>query len=217
MNHYHYAWYLVLFGRVEEALAEHRRAQELDPLTPLHTTWLPAVYWGSGDYERALPLARENVERYDPGIIAHYVLGETLARMGRYDEAVEVHEKLATIFPGWSSALALTYARAGRTEDARRILAQIEAEPPSSFNANALARVHAALGNRDEALHWLEYEPAHGWVAWTVSGSLFDTFRGDPRFEAVMRRMNLQMAPGDRVPTPLPVVAPPLAGTEATQ
>ncbi|MBE0594084.1 MAG: protein kinase, partial [Gemmatimonadales bacterium] len=213
MNHYHYAWYLVLFGRVEEALTEHRRAQELDPLTPLHTTWLPAVYFGSGDYERALPLARENVERYDPGIVAHYVLGETLARMGRYDEAIEVHEKLATIFPGWSSALALTYARAGRTEDARRILEQIEAQPPSSFNANGLARLHAVLGDRDEALHWLEYEPPHAWVAWTVAGDEFNTFRGEPRFEAVMRRMNLQMAPGDRVPTPLPVVAPPLAGT----
>jgi tetratricopeptide (TPR) repeat protein len=213
MNHYHYAWYLVLFGRAEEALAEHRRAQALDPLTPLHTTWLPAVYWVSGDHEQALSLARENVERYDPGIVAHYVLGKTLARMGRYDEAIEVHEKLAAIFPPWSSALAETYAHAGRTEDARRILEQIEAEPPSSFNANGLARVHAVLGDRDEALHWLEYEPPHAWVAWTVAGDEFNTFRGEPRFEAVMRRMNLQMAPGDRVPTPLPVVAPPLAGT----
>ncbi len=217
MNHYHYAWYLVLFGRVKEALVEHRRAQELDPLTPLHTTWLPAVYWGSGDYERALPEARENVERYDPGLVAHYVLGETLARMGRYDEAIATHEKLATIFPLWSSALALTYARAGRTEDARRILRHIEAQPPSSFGAAGLARIHAVLGNRDEALHWLEYEPAHAWVAWAVAGDGFDAFRGDPRFEAVMRRMNLRRGPGDQHPVALPVVAPPLAGERTVE
>jgi serine/threonine-protein kinase len=219
MNHYHYAWYLCLFRRAEEALVEHRRAQELDPLTPLHTTWLPAVYWCSEDpeFEKALPLARENVERYVPGVIAHYVLGETLANMGRYEEAIEVHEKLATIFPGWSSALGSTYARAGRIEDARRILEELEAQPPSSFNANGLASLHAILGNRDEALRWLEYEPAHGWMAWTVTSKEFDPFRGDPRFEAVMRRMNLRMAPGDRVPTPLPVVARPLAGTETIQ
>ena len=214
MNHYHYAWYLVLFGRVDEALAEHRRAQELDPLTPLHTTWLPAVYWFSEDYERALPLARENVERYDPGIIAHYVLGETLARMGRYEEAIPVHEKLASIFPSWSYPLALTYARAGRTEDARQILEQYEAQPPSSWVANGLALMHAALGNRHEALHWLEYEPAHGWVAWTVAwGPAFAPYRDDPRFQAIARKMNLQLVPGQRAPVALPVTAPPLSGT----
>ncbi len=213
MNHYHYAWYLALFGRVEEALAEHRRAQELDPLTPLHTTWLPAVYWFSEDYERALPLARENLERYDTGIIAHFVLGETLARMGRYEEAIATHEKLATIFPRWSYALALTYARAGRTEDARRILEQFEAQPPSSWVAMGLARMHAALGNRDEALHWLEYEPAHGWVAWGVAWDpVFKPFRNDPRFQAMARRMNLQLVPGNRAPVALPVAAPPLSG-----
>jgi len=218
MNHYHYAWYLCLFRRAEEALVEHRRAHELDPLTPLHTTWLPAVYWFSEhpDYEEALSLARENVERYIPGVTAHYVLGETLAMMGQYEEAIAVHEELARIFPAWSAPLGETYARAGRIEDARRVLEDLEARPPSSFNANGLASLHAVLGNRDEALYWLEYEPAHAWVAWGVASESFDAFRGDPRFEAVMRRMNLQMVPGDRVPTPLPVIAPPLAGTEDT-
>ncbi|NNG16683.1 MAG: hypothetical protein HKM89_09395, partial [Gemmatimonadales bacterium] len=49
------------------------------------------------------------------------------------------------------------------------ILEQFEAQPPSSWVANGLARMYAVLGNRDEALHWLEYEPAHGWVAWAVA------------------------------------------------
>jgi hypothetical protein len=156
------------------------------------------------------------VERYVPGVIAHYVLGETLARMGRYEEAIEEHEELERIVPEWSGPLGETYARAGRIEDARRVLEELEARPPTSFNAQQLANLHAVLGNRDEALRWLEYEPAHAWAAWTVTWDGWDAFRGDPRFEAVMRRMNLHMEPGDRVPTPLPVVAPPLAGTEET-
>jgi serine/threonine-protein kinase len=219
MNHYHYAWYLALFGRVEEALAEHRRAQELDPLTPLHTTWLPAVYWFSEDYERALPLARENMERYDPGVIPHFVLGETLARMGLFDEAIATHEQLAAVFPPWSSAVGQTYARVGRIDDAQRILQEIEALPPSGWNAFGLALINAQLGNRDEALRWLEYEPAHAWLAWITTSQypdLWEPHKDDPRYQALMRRMNLRFGPGDRVPTPLPVVAPPLAGTEAT-
>ena len=213
MNHYHYAWYLGMFGRVEEAVAEHRRAQELDPLTPFHTTWLPALYLFSEDYERALPLARENVKRYDPGIIAHYVLGETLARMGRYEEAIAVHEKLAATAPVWSHALGLTYARAGRTEDARRILRQLEAQPPGSWVAYGLAGMHAALGNRGEALHWLEYEPAHAWLAAAAAWwPEFEPYRDDPRFQAILRRMNLQLVPGAPAPVALPMVAPPLSG-----
>ena len=78
----------------------------------------------------------------------------------------------------------------------------------------AIQKPNAVLGNRDEALHWLEYEPAHGWAAWTVAGDAFDAFRGDPQFEAVMRRMNLRRGPGDQHPVALPVVAPPLAGED---
>jgi tetratricopeptide (TPR) repeat protein len=212
MNHYHYAWYLVLFGRIEEALVEHRRAQELDPLTPLHTTWLASIYNTAGDYETALQMGRENVAKYDPGVVAHYVLGNTLAKLGRYDEAIEIHQKVATIVPQWSSPLALTYVRAGMLDDARRIAETMEAEPPSGFRANGLARVYAALEEWDKALDMLEYEPAHAWMAWTVTRDWFDPIRGTPRFEAVMRRVNLYMEPGQQVPTALPVVAAPLAG-----
>jgi serine/threonine-protein kinase len=216
MNHYHYAWYLVVFGRIEEALAEHRRAQELDPLTPLHTTWLPAVHFGSGQYERALPLARENVERYSPGVIAHYVLGETLSHLGQHEEAIEVHQKLADVFPRWSSALAITYVRAGRSDEARPILAQFEAQPPSAWNAHALARIHTALGNREQALRWMDYEPAHAWMAWVVAREGYDAFHGDPEFEAVMRKMNLRRELGDQFPTALPMTTAPLAGDVKT-
>ncbi len=215
MNHYHYAWYLVLFGRVDEAVVEHERARELDPLTPLHTTWLPALHWFSGDYERALPQARENVTRYDPGVTAHFVLGETAARLGLYEEAIAAHEQLATVRPTWSEPLGRTYARAGRTEDARRILRQIEAQPPSSWNAYSLALLNAELGNLDEAFRWLEYDPPHAWLAWVVSSQntyLWKPYQEDPRYQALLRRMNLRYEPGNEHPVPLPVVPPPLSG-----
>jgi tetratricopeptide (TPR) repeat protein len=219
MNHYHYAWYLALFGRVDEAVAEHERARELDPLTPLHTTWLPALHWFSGDYERALPEARENVKRYVSGHVAHFVLGETAARLKLYDEAIAAHEQLARVRPSWSSALGQTYARAGRTEDALRILRQMEAQPPSSWNAYGLALVNAEFGNWDETFRWLEYEPSHAWLAWVAASQyadLWEPYRDDPRYQALMRRMNLRYGPDDGHPVPLPVVAPPLQGTVGT-
>ncbi|HEX6999299.1 MAG TPA: tetratricopeptide repeat protein [Gammaproteobacteria bacterium] len=57
MSHYHYAWYLALIGRLDEAIAEHTRARDLDPLTPLHSAWLGSLYLYRGDYDLALEAA----------------------------------------------------------------------------------------------------------------------------------------------------------------
>jgi len=206
MNHYHYAWFLVLFGRVDEALAEHRRGQELDPLSPYHTVWIPSLYWYRGDDERALREARIAAERYPQDLAAQYVLGESAARLGLYEEAIAAHEEMAALYRGLIPILGHTYARAGRTDDALRILRELEAQPPTPWNARGLACIHAALGNRDEALRWLEFEPAHHWVAWDASQGLWEAHRDEPRFQAVLRRMNLRFEPGDRYPVPLPAV-----------
>jgi len=62
MTHYHYAWYLALFGRMDEAMVEHKRAKELDPLNPLHTAWLGELYRWEGRYEEALEEVRKSLE-----------------------------------------------------------------------------------------------------------------------------------------------------------
>jgi serine/threonine-protein kinase len=196
INHYHYAWFLMTMGRGKEALAEHHRARELDPLTPLHTVWISGLYQAMGDHERAIVEARKAAEQYPSSPIPLYVLGESSALLGRHDEAVAAHERLVSMDPRWRHGLGVTYARAGRTADARRILAELEAEPPSSWLALGLAELHAALGDREEALRWLQYEPRHAW--WMVIGRMpvFDPLRNDPRFEALVRQLNLPRRTG---------------------
>ena len=54
LNHFHRSWYLALFGRINEAIEEHKRAQELDPFTPMHTAWLAELYRWVGEYDLAL-------------------------------------------------------------------------------------------------------------------------------------------------------------------
>ena len=189
MNHYHYAWYLILMGRIEEAVVEHRRAQELDPLTPLHSVWIPGIYLWSGRYEEALDVARRTVEEYPENATALFVLGNSAAEMGLFDEAIAAHEKAAAINPRWKFALGRSYALAGRTGDARRILAEVEALPPNPWNAYGLTCLHAALGNEDEAFRWLMYEPPHGWVAWSVRDPMMAPLWDDPRFDVLRRRL----------------------------
>lgn len=213
MTHFHYSWYLALFGRVEEALAEHRRAQELDPLTPLHTVWIPALYWYADDDDRALREARALLEQYPRNSTLRYVWAESAARVGLHDEAIAAIQEAMAINPSWSPYLALYYAWAGRREEAERLVAELEAEPASTWTAQVLAQAHAALGNLDQALGWMEYDPPHAWVAWIAAHHPpLDPHRQDPRLQALLRQVNLEVGPGDRAPRALPPLPPALAG-----
>jgi tetratricopeptide (TPR) repeat protein len=211
-NHYHYAWYLALFGRVDEALVAHRRSAELDPLNPRNTVWIPALYWWSRDYERAYAEAKEMLEDYPDNLTANGVFGGSALRLGLYDEAIAHYEKVRARFPSVPrSILAEIYAQAGRREEALRIVREMEAE--SSPDAGVLFGIYADLGDREEALRWLEYA-ASGWAfPWVWANPSVDALRSDPRFPAAFRRMNLRFEPGRLAPVAIPVVDPSAAET----
>lgn len=189
INHYHHAWYLALFGRAAEAIAAHERARDLDPLTPLHTVWLPGLHHFLGRPERALAEARSLAERYPGNATLLYVRGISAVELGEYDEAIAALEEAVAINPRWEGALGRAYAMAGRTEEARAIAADLEAHP-TSWNAFALAELHTALGDFDAAFRWLAYEPAHGWLPWSRIVPSLAPLRTDPRFGDLMRRLN---------------------------
>ena len=191
MTHYHYAWYLALFGRLDEAIVEHKRARELDPLNPLHTAHLGTLYWMGERYEEAIDEARKSLELNPDFPVGWKVLGYAYAKKGMYEEAIAAHQKLAEIAPRQKYALGCTYALAGRRDEALKILAELEEEEATPFGAWGLASLYTALGKHDEAFRWLAYEHpsfAHPWVR-VVPWS--EPLRDDPRFKDLMQRMNL--------------------------
>ncbi len=186
MNHFHYAWYLAETGRMEEAIVEHKRAQELDPLTPLHTAWLGGLYWIEGNYDKAIEEIQKVFEFNPDNRTATWLLALTYADAGRYDEAVAMHEKIIGLW--WS--LARLYAVVGREDEARRIAAKLE-EKPDPLRAFGLAAIYTALGEEDKAFQWLQYEPHHAWMPAFRIFSWFIPLRDDPRFHELLRKMNL--------------------------
>jgi TolB-like protein/Tfp pilus assembly protein PilF len=195
MNHYHYAWYLALFGRLDEAIEQHTLARELDPFRPLHSVWLGHLYNFIGQYDEAASEALAALEHFPDHAVGLLVLGIAYANKGMYEDAIALHEKVVTINPAWKWALGRTYADAGREEDAQRILAELEEEEVTPWNALGLAIVNSALGEYDEAYRWLAYEPPHAWLPWTTIDPLLTVPRDDPRFSDLLRRLNL---PGGR-------------------
>ncbi len=191
MAHYWYSWQLILFDRMEEALVAHKRAQELDPLTPLHTAWLGGLYWYWGRYEEALEEVNKALELSPYAWHGLFVLGHIYADMGRYEEAIAVSQKAAARYPNLKYFLGCAYAVAGRKEEALQILAELEKEKPSPFGAYGLAELYTCLGNKDEAFRWLNYEHAHCWISWFRVHPTFKSLHGDPRFDELLRKMNL--------------------------
>ncbi len=191
MAHYHYAWYLALFGRVDEAIVEHKRAKELDPLNPLHTAWLGWLYLWKGQEEEALEEARKSLELNPDFDIGFYMLGLVYAEKGVYEEAIAAHQELTKIAPLWRFALGCTYAQAGRRDEARKILTELEKEETTPFGAWGLAYLYTALGEKDDAFRWLAYEKPHAFFPWLRVSPHFEPLRSDPRFKDLLRRLNL--------------------------
>ncbi len=191
MAHYWYSWQLILFDRMDEALAEHKRAQELDPLTPLHTAWLGGLYWIWERYDEALEEVHKALELSPKSWTVLYVLGHIYVDMGMIEEAIAVSQKAAARYPNLRYLLGCAYAMAGRRDEALKILAELEKEEPTPFGALSLVELYTALGNKNEAFRWLNYENPHCWVPWVRVLPPFKPLRDDPRFKGLLQRMNL--------------------------
>ncbi len=195
MNHYHYAWYLLLMNRYEEAKVEHELAHELDPLTPFQSATLGWLYAYNGETGKAIELAEQTLELNPDGSFGLLVLGWSLAMEGRFEEAIATHERLAEMYPVWRSRLGVTYALAGRTEDARRIAAELEAQEQDPFGALGMAELYAALEENDDAFRWLANEPPHAWLPWAAVDPMRLMPRDDPRFQEFLDRLKLPWQP----------------------
>jgi tetratricopeptide (TPR) repeat protein len=186
-----YAWYLNLVERRNDALDELKRAQEIDPRSANISGDLGYQYWMAGQYDAAMREGLRTIELRPSTGYAYgfWVLGLAHAAKGSYDEAIAAHQQYSD-----RALLARTYALAGRTADARKLVAQLQQERPvSARRANGLAAVYAALGDKDAAFRWLEsaYQLREPTMPWLRLLPEWIPLRGDPRFEDLARRIGV--------------------------
>jgi TolB-like protein/DNA-binding winged helix-turn-helix (wHTH) protein/Tfp pilus assembly protein PilF len=198
LAHVWYAWYLFALARFDEAIAEARRAQELDPLSLLANWNVAQTLYFAQQYDRALEQCRRVLEldsNYDQ---AHATMARIYRYTGRYQEARAEFQKRAEIDPrslSDLSNLASNYAASGDKAKARKLLAQAlqQDQREGDFPAFTFASVNVALGNKDEALHWLEksYENRDWPLVQLKVEPQWDPLRSDPRFQNLVRRVGL--------------------------
>ncbi len=192
LNHYHYAWYLVLFDRMDEAIAEHKIAEALDPLDPKMNAWMADMYRMAELYDEAEAQTQKAMSLGDRTGISQLVLGMTYVKQGRFEEALTVHEEMVAMNPIWRGMQGTTYAQVGREEDARSVALEIESANPNSFDALQLTFLYASLGDADNAFKWANHEPPHAFMPWFASRwSPLHLLKDDPRYGQLLERLDL--------------------------
>ena len=193
MTRAQYAFYLLLYDRIEDALAEMRKVQEIDPLTPLWPAYQGWIYLYADKYDEAIKETHKSLELYSDFPVALYIQGCAYAGKGMYEQAIELHQKAGKLSREWKCGLAHTYAMAGRLHEARQALTELEADH-TPWDTWFIALIYVALGEKDQAFRWLEVAygpPNHPYLPWIRCYPEFKSLRDDPRFSDLMRRMNL--------------------------
>jgi serine/threonine protein kinase/lipoprotein NlpI len=192
-------WFLYPLGRVEQALAEIRRALELDPLDPFYNSLLGHLLHSLRQFEPAVAQLRHAVDLEPTFSFSYWLLSVTYRQIGRLEEAIAAAEK-ANQFSG-GNALTLgtlggLYGQAGRTAEARQLLKELTARRRSTYvPASALASVLSGLGERHESLEWTSrgIEERDPIVVTALKPSpTYDALRSHPAFPALLRKMNLE-------------------------
>ncbi len=192
--HQWYSEYLRAAGRVEESLAEARRAYRLDPLEPVISTSLASGLWVAGRYDEAIAEARRTLDELDPSYAdAYNVLALCYLALSRFDE-------LATtaLQAGYPSSLVTPVTQAltgaGSREGAVRAITMHE----SLLDPFQAAVLYSAVGEKDLALESLERAEQEGNVNLLIylkSAPAFEELRGEARYHALLQKLGVPDAP----------------------
>jgi adenylate cyclase len=198
--HYRYALLLNNLLRNAEALAQIKTAEELDPLSVAVSQVAGSILFSAGKNDEAMGRLRRAIEIDPYAAFAHDNLGLVLCQEGRADEGVDEIKKAMELDPNnvmFMTDLCHVYAVAGRSGDARDVLARVEADQRSSDVVRvppvALAGMYASLGETDPAIEWLQkaFAEHSPYLCALKVERWFDGIRTDPRFAAMLDRVGL--------------------------
>jgi TolB-like protein/DNA-binding winged helix-turn-helix (wHTH) protein/Flp pilus assembly protein TadD len=192
--HHWYSEYLSAMGRHEQAIAEARRAQEIDPVSPLMVAIECEADFNARRDDEAIKQCRKALD-LDPNLgLAHNILGWAYLRKGMYEEAMAQFEE-GNRLVGGDPVLgrARVYAAVGRRGEAVKMLDRFSEQcKRGEVSPMYLAFLYVALGKKQKALDWLEkaYKGRDPYILRIRVWSALDPIRSDPRFQDLMRRMN---------------------------
>ena len=190
--------YLIAMGKLDEALVEARKTQELDPLSPIGSSLPGVVLYYDRQFEPALA-ALENLRVLDSSFpVLHLFAGYAECALGRYSQAVESFNRTMQLLPGVStvalSRLGWGLGLAGRRSEAEEVLRKLEQIGRERYvPAHAHLFVRLGLKQYDEAFRALDamVQEHNDYLVYLRPHPAIDPLRGDERLTRIAEQVGL--------------------------
>ena len=196
--HESYSWLLLDTGRPDEAIAEGKRAVQIDPVSPEANTYLGIDYVFARRYDEAIDQLRKTVELDRNYWYAHNILGRAYEASGKLPEAIAEFQRALelenSVAENWCN-LGHAYAQAGQRSEAEKIIARLKKSSQQNYvPPYNMATIYAGLGDKDKAFDWLNRaydERSDNLVLFIKVDPQMDNLRSDSRFGELLRRIGL--------------------------
>jgi TolB-like protein/DNA-binding winged helix-turn-helix (wHTH) protein len=197
--HQWYGGYLAVMGRSDEAIAERKRALELEPLSLIINFELGLSYYHARDYDKAIEQFQKTLELDQNFPAAHNFLPAAYEQKGMYKEAIAEFKQSIPLAKGSEATLSKAglghvYAVTGKKGDAGLLLDELKQTFGKEYlPASNIALIYAGLDDKDQAFAWLNkaYEQRAFQLQWINLDARWDNLRSDRRFQEMLRRLGL--------------------------
>lgn len=195
--HQWYSSYLVALERFDEAIAEAKRTQELEPLSFVASSHLGWILYLSGRSDEAIDQGTKILALDPNSFPALRYRGLAYEQKGMYPQAIADFQKGVKLSgsPLMLALLGHAYAASGKKAEAEQVLSELqELQGRQYVSPYTVAAVYAGLDEKDQAFKWLEkaYDERDIWLMNLKVDPVFSKLRSDKRFPDLLARMGLR-------------------------
>jgi DNA-binding winged helix-turn-helix (wHTH) protein/TolB-like protein/Tfp pilus assembly protein PilF len=195
--HQWYSSYLVAVERFDEAIAEAKRTEELEPLSFVASSHLGWIYYLSGDHDNAIKQCRKILELDPSSFPARRYLGLAYEAKGMYAEAIAEFQTGVKLSgsPLMLALLGHAYAVAGKKTEAQQVLDDLQQLQAQRYvSPYTVAAIYAGLGDQERAFEWLQ-KAVEGRDIWLMNlkvDPVFAKLRSQRQFTDILARIRLR-------------------------
>jgi tetratricopeptide (TPR) repeat protein len=195
--HQWYSSYLVAVERFDEAIAEAKRTEEVEPFSFVASSHLGWIYYLSGQNDKAIEQCKKILELDPNSFPARRYLGLAYEAKGMYPEAIAEFQTGVKLSgsPLMLALLGHAYAVSGKTAEAKQVLTDLQQLQDQRYvSPYTVAAIHAGLGDQVQAFKWLEtaVEERDIWLMNLKVDPVFAKLRTQRQFTDILARIRLR-------------------------